>query len=69
MPLAKVSESNETLRKSSMDQSRLTKEDKGNEELTLGKNSLDLLGLTEEDKDDDDLLCQVPNIAQERQEI
>lgn len=52
-----------------MDQSRLTKEDKGNEELTLGKNSLDLLGLTEEDKDDDDLLCQVPNIAQERQEI
>jgi hypothetical protein len=67
MTLAKVSESNETLRKSSMDQSRLTKEDKGNEELTLGKNSLDLLGLTEEDKDD--LLCQVPNIAQERQEI
>jgi hypothetical protein len=60
--------SNETLQKSSMDQCRLTKEDKGNDELTLGKNSIDLLGLTKEDKDGDDFLCRVSNIVQERQE-
>lgn len=51
-----------------MDQCRLTKEDKGNDELTLGKNSIDLLGLTKEDKDGDDFLCRVSNIVQERQE-